>query len=122
MFRTSSISTGFGLACVIGTVLPSGQPRFEVPLVSSTYFRPSADRGRTMTVESIGSGLTVVSSFSPSCAVTVPLRLRTGSIESTTPTRVPPRRTSLPFTRLAALGTLTFSEYEGTNGRPLLAL
>ena len=53
-------------ACVSGIVLPSGQPRLEVPLVSSTYFRPSAERGRTMTVESIGSGLTVVSSFRPS--------------------------------------------------------
>jgi hypothetical protein len=110
MFRTSSISTGLGFACVSGTVLPSGQPRFEVPLVSSTYLRPRAERGRMMTVESIGSGLTVVSSLSPSCAVTVPLAWRTGSIESTTPTRVPPRRTSLPFTRFAELGTLTFSE------------
>jgi hypothetical protein len=41
---------------------------------------------------------------------------------STTPTREPPMRTSLPRTRFAAFGTTVFTSYVGTNGRPLFAL
>ena len=40
----------------------------------------------------------------------------------TTPTRVPPERTSLPFTRFAPFATRTLTVVVGTNGRPLLAL
>ena len=44
------------------------------------------------------------------------------SIDSMTPTRVPPIRTSLFFTRRAAFGTITEARYVGTNGNPLFAL
>ena len=43
-------------------------------------------------------------------------------MSSTTPTRKPPARTSLPFTSLAAFGSSALSLYVGTNGRPWLAL
>ena len=62
-----------------------------------------------MSVESLGSGLTRVSSLRSSIAKLVPSRARFGVILSTTPTRVPPIRTSLPFTRLAARGHLGLS-------------
>ena len=39
----------------------------------------------------------------------VPSSRRSTSIESTAPTRVPPMRTSLPRTRLAALGVSAVS-------------
>ena len=81
----------------------------DVPLVISTYLRPSAERGRMSTVESTGSGLTVVSSLSVSSAVTEPSLAVTGVMSVTAPTRVPPMRTSLPLTRLAALGTRVLS-------------
>jgi len=66
---------------------------------------PSADRGRTITVESTGSGLIVVSSLRSSRATTEPSLRTTGVIASSVPTRVPPIRTSLPTTRFAAFGT-----------------
>ncbi len=69
------------------------------------YFSPSADRGRTMIVESTGSGLIRVSSFRSSFAITDPSSCWTGVILSTTPTRSPPIRASLPFTTLVATGT-----------------
>ena len=75
----------------------------------STYLSPSAERGRTISVESLGSGLTLVWSFIVSSAVTEPSLWRLGSIVLTTPTREPPIRTSLPLTRLAALGTSALS-------------
>ena len=74
------------------------------------------------TVESFGSGSTERSSLSPSTAMLVPSSWRSTSISSTEPTRVPPIRTSLPRTRLAALGVSALSEYVGTNGSPWLAL
>ena len=40
----------------------------------------------------------------------------------TMPMRVPPERTSLPFTRFAPFATRTLTVVVGTNGRPLLAL
>jgi NAD(P)-dependent dehydrogenase (short-subunit alcohol dehydrogenase family) len=98
-----------GLALRSGTVAPSWKPRLEVPLVISTYFSPSAERGRMSTVESTGSGLTVVSSLSVSSALTEPSSAVTGVMSVTAPTRVPPMRTSLPLTRLAALGTRVLS-------------
>ena len=109
VFSTSSISTGWGVALRTGIVAPSSKPRWFVPFVSSTYFRPSAERERTTTVVSTGSGLTVVSSFSVSRADTRPPTPFLGSIFVTAPTRVPPRRTSLPTTRFAALGTCALS-------------
>ena len=44
------------------------------------------------------------------------------TILSTTPTRLPPLRTSLPSTSDAAFGTSTLTWYVGTNGRPEFAL
>ena len=52
--------------CAAGSSRRPAKPWLEVPLVISTYFRPSAERGRMSTVESTGSGLTVVSSLSVS--------------------------------------------------------
>jgi hypothetical protein len=109
VLRNSSISTGCGVALRSGTVAPSSKPVLEVPFVISTYLSPSAERGRMSTVESTGSGLTVVSSLSVSTALTEPSLAVTGVMSVTAPTRVPPMRTSLPLTRLAALGTWVFS-------------
>ena len=39
---------------------PPRSPRRRCPAVSSRYFRPSGDRGRTVTVESAGSGSSVL--------------------------------------------------------------
>jgi hypothetical protein len=75
-----------------------------VPRVISTYFRPSADFGRMITVESFGSGSTARSSFIPITATLEPSSRRLVVIESTAPTRAPPIRTSLPLTSAAALG------------------
>ena len=109
MFTNSSNSTGAGVAEASGIVSPSSKPSSEVPRVSSTYFRPSAERGRISTVVSFGSGETARSSLSPSTATLVPSFWRSTVIESTEPTRAPPIRTSLPRTRLAALGVCAFS-------------
>jgi hypothetical protein len=122
MFRNSSNSTGAGVAEASGIVSPSSKPSLDVPRLSSTYFSPSADRDRTITVESFGSGETERSSLSPSSAMLLPSSWRVTSILSTEPTRVPPIRTSLPRTRLAALGICAFSVYAGTNGSPWFAL
>ena len=105
------------MAFVNGMVAPSANPlrwsplplTGRLPLVISTYLRPSAERGRMSTVEFFGSGLIEVWSLSLSCAVTVPSLCACGVIVSTTPTRAPPMRTSLPRTRLAALGTSAVS-------------
>ena len=90
--------------------------------MTSMYLRPSAERGRIMIVESTGSGLIRVSSLRSSLAITEPLSCCTGVILSTTPTRRPPMRTSLPFTRLVARGTSAVRRYVGTHGRPWFAL
>ena len=105
MLKNSSNSTGVAVWFSSGIVPPSGKPCSESPRVISMYFSPSADRGRTMIVESTGSGLIRVSSFRSSFAITDPSSCWTGVILSTTPTRRPPIRTSLPFTRLVATGT-----------------
>jgi hypothetical protein len=105
MLRTSSNSTGVGVAASIGIVAPSSKPSPLVPRVISTYFRPSAERGRTSSVESRGSGDTLRSSVRSSTAIVLPSSWRSASMPSTKPTREPPMRTSLPTTRLAALGT-----------------
>ena len=105
VLKNSSSSTGSGVACLSGMVAPASKPAFEGPGVSSTYLRPSADRGRTISVESTGTGSTCLSSLRLSRAVDSPVSDGTGVISSITPTRAPPMRTSLPFTRFAALGS-----------------
>ena len=75
----------------------------------STYFSPSAERGLTSSVESFGSGSTRFSSFIEIVTNTVPSGRRTGVMSVTDPTRTPPMRTSLFFTRLAPLGSSAFT-------------
>ena len=122
MSKNSSSSTGWGSAWRSGIVEFAARSCVDVPRVSWTYFRPSADRGRIFTRVSAGSGLTTVSSFRHSTAMTSPLGCVCGSMQETVPTRVPPTRTSLPFTSPAAFGTSTLRSYVGTNGRPEFAL
>ena len=109
VFSTSSISTGRGVARVSGIVSPGRYPTDDVPGVSCTYLRPSAERERMRMVLSMGSGWTLLSSFIVRIAIAPPPRCRTGLTESTAPTRWPPIRTSLPGTRFAALGTWALS-------------
>jgi hypothetical protein len=72
----------------------------------SRYFRPRAERERTITLESFGIGSALLSSFRSSLALTAPVRgFCTGSTDSTKPTRTPPIRTSLPGTSVLAFGT-----------------
>ena len=76
----------------------------------SRYFRPSAERDRTITVESFGRGWTLLSSFTLTLAWTAPVRGSwTGTTDSTKPIRTPPIRTSLLRTRVLASGTTTES-------------
>jgi hypothetical protein len=70
---------------------------------------PSADVGRTTNVESIGSGSSSSSSFMTISAEERPSPSRIAPTSVTTPTRAPPIRTSLPATRLAALGRFALS-------------
>ena len=105
MPRTSSNSTGVGVAWAIGIVAPSSKPSLSVPRVISTYLRPSAERGRTISVESCGSGPASRSSVRSRIAMVVPSSCRSPEMPLTKPTREPPICTSLPTTRLAALGT-----------------
>ena len=72
MFSTWSNSTGDGWACESGRVAPSAKPWVEWPLWISRYLRPSAERVRTMTLESVGSGLTLASSFRSTFAQVAP--------------------------------------------------
>ena len=51
---------------------PAGSPRSKSPWSISRYLRPSAERARTITVESTGSGSTSLSSFRSSRALTLP--------------------------------------------------
>ena len=60
---TWSISTGSGRRGLSGIVAPSGIPSLEVPWLISRYLSPSAERERTITVESSGSSRTSSSSF-----------------------------------------------------------
>ena len=83
----------------------SAKPRRERPIVISTYLSPSAERGRTISVESAGSGRSPGSSSSSSTALTEPFSCVRVEIPLTTPARAPPMRTSLPRTSPAAFGT-----------------
>ncbi len=105
-----------------GTVSPLANALSLEPSWRSRYFRPSAERGRMRNVESRGMSPMRLSSLRASSATTLPSGWRTGRASSITPTRLPPERISLPGTRLAPLGTRTFSCVVGTNGRPWLAL
>ena len=87
VLSTSSSSTGRGVAWVSDMVSPALNPTLDVPGVSCTYLRPSADLDLTRIVLSMGSGWTLLSSFIVSMAVVVPPGCRTGRIESTAPTR-----------------------------------
>jgi hypothetical protein len=77
--------------------------------VISTYLRPSSDFGRTITVESFGSGSTALSSLSVSTARLAPSSVVLTVMSEIAPTRAPPIRTSLPTVRFAPLGTSTLS-------------
>ena len=109
VFSRSSNSTGLP-AFSSGIVEPALKVSFDLPGWISTYFSPSAERGRTISVESVASGSTVLSSFRSRTATerSLPsggvLRNRV-RIVSTMPTRKPPTRTSLPSTRFAPPGT-----------------
>ena len=104
MFRNSSSSTGVS-ARAIGIVSPSWKLACDRPRVISTYLRPSADRGRTISVESSGSGPASLSSVRSTTAITRPLSSWRGLIAVTAPMRVPPTLTSLPTVSWAALGS-----------------
>ena len=105
---TSSSSGAFGVAFLIGIVSPSWNVFSARPGISSTYLRPSAERGRTDRVESTASGSIALSSLRSRTAITrsSPFTVtRALLISLTMPTRKPPARTSLPFTSLAPFGT-----------------
>ena len=70
VLKTWSISTGSGLAALSGIVAPASKPCSEVPRWSSRYLRPRAERERTVTVESTGSGSTSWFSSMSSLALT----------------------------------------------------
>ena len=65
MLKNSSSSTGTD-AWLAGSVAPSAKTFFERPVSSSTYFSPSAERGRMTTFESTGTAPAFLSSFSVS--------------------------------------------------------
>jgi hypothetical protein len=74
--------------------------------VSSTYFSPSGERGRTFTNVSTGSGSTSLSSFMSITAIVSPVSSSIAGLSSSTrPTRRPPTCTSLPFTRFDPPGS-----------------
>ena len=105
--RTSSSSSG-SLVRPSGIVSPRASVASESPGFSSTYLSPSAERGRTLTVLSFDSGSTTLSSFIEISATerrSPPTSTVFGVISSTTPTRKPPTRTSLPFRSLAPEGS-----------------
>ncbi len=68
MLKKSSSSTTAGRAWRTGIVAPAGRPACPAPGVSSTYFRPSDERGLTSSVESAGIGSMLLSSFIVTCA------------------------------------------------------
>ena len=74
--------------------------------MSSTYLRPSAERGRTISVESRRQRAGVLVQRQPRTAITLPSGSVLGLISVTAPTREPPILTSLPTTSWAPLGHL----------------
>jgi len=116
MLKTWSISTGSGRAEVTGIVAPGLKPWLELPRSISRYLRPSAERVRTTRVEFSGSGsMSWLSSMFTLATCVVHWRVGSlgqgalstvsGSIDLICPTRMPPIRTSLPGTRVSALGS-----------------
>ena len=105
--KRSSSSSGCE-ALASGSVPPASSSLLLSPGVSWMYFRPSAERGLTLTAVSFASGSTVLSSFSSTTARARP-SITVGVIFSTTPTRKPPTRTSLPSTSLAPFGSTAFT-------------
>ncbi len=106
--ENTSSSSSPSVAFLSGIVAPAAKVCLLFPGVSSTYFRPSAERGRIFTVVFRASGSTVLSSFmaiTATARVLSPLRTTFGVMSSTTPTRKPPTRTSLPATSLLPVGT-----------------
>jgi hypothetical protein len=111
-----------GRAWRTGSSSPAGRPAGLSPGVSSTYFRPSDERGLTSSVELAGIGSMLLSSFIVISAYALPSARLRGSIFEMKPTRAPPTRTSKPFTSCAPFGSSAFRSYVGTNGRPEFAL
>jgi hypothetical protein len=72
MSKNWSMSTGSGLAAVTGIVSPALKPFSELPGVTWRNLRPRADLGRTVIVESTGSGSAFLSRLSESSAATSP--------------------------------------------------
>ena len=73
----------------------------------SRYLSPSDERFRIRTCESTGSGSTSRLSSRSSFAIVRPSSTLTGVIAFTSPTRMPPMRTSLLATSEVASGTTT---------------
>ncbi len=88
----------------------------------STYLSPSDERLRIRTSESTGSGSTSRLSSRSSFAIVRPSSTFTGVIAFTSPTRMPPIRTSLLATSEVASGTIAETGYVGTKGSPAPAL
>jgi hypothetical protein len=116
MLKTWSISTGSGRAAVSGIVAPGSKPLVELPRSTSRYLSPRADFDRTTMVEFSGSGwMSLLSSMLTLATSLVHWRVGslgqgasltvTGSTVLICPTRTPPIRTSLPGTRVSALGS-----------------
>ena len=121
IFRTSSMSVD-ALAWPAGTVSPFSNALSLRPSWSSRYFRPSAERGRMRNVESSGTSPIRLSSLSISSASTLPSRVSTGFMSSTTPMREPPERISLPGTRLAPFGHADLQLRRGDERQPLVGV
>jgi hypothetical protein len=102
-----SSSSRLSVDCLRASVEPASISLLLLPGTISTNLRPRAERGRTLTVLSVASGEAVLSIFSESTAIDCcsPRTSTTcGWMSSTTPTRKPPMRTSLPATSLAPVG------------------
>ena len=102
-----SSSSRLSLDCLSASVEPASISVFPLPGTISTNLRPSAERGRTLISLSVASGEAVLSIFSERTATDCrfPFASTTcGWMSSTTPTRKPPMRTSLPATSLAPVG------------------
>ena len=106
--RTSSSST-IRPACVSGSVSPGFSGRPDLPGLTSRYFSPSVERGRTVTTVSERSGSAAFSSLRSSSDTKRPGAVLTGLIAVIAPIRLPPTRTSLPLTSSAASGTSTLT-------------
>ena len=122
VFRKSSNSTG-SPAFASGIVSPGANVDSAAPGVSSTYFRPSAERGRTSTWVSVASGSTTLSrlmSMTATERVSPSSDTVRGVISSTVPTRKPPTRTSLPDHQVRPRRHLRLQVVGGHEREPLV--